>query len=461
MSGHRLHVCQGPECSKKKSKALVVDIEELAAGGCEVVAGGCLDHCAKGPNVEVMKNGKRNVIEGVSTFKKVEHVVKSDAGVKFSSTQAQVAALKYDIRRSQDTKDQATKVEKALKVLGGQAKGETTQPRLTAELLVLRARALMKENVTASMKDASRALELFPDFAPAHAALAVGFELMERWKEAADSISRALESEGVALDTREAYAIEKRMNDKCEALDAEEKAEKAKAKAAQEERAKAEEEAKQKAEAEAKQKAAAEAKKKAEAKRKAQAAAKKKREAEEKKKAEEEAKAKAEREAAEATAKAEREEAEAKAKAEREEAEVKARAEQEEAEAKAEEEKAASEVKAQADAEGNAKVEQQDQNETHTGDEKVEPVPVKRAPDAKAPPARSPYLAEAAVSKTSTGQDPALLAVFDERPQGEHPKPTATAKAAPPTRSLWGFIACCAPNPITDEGGEAPIQYTS
>merc|ERR1740121_1052913 len=209
----KLHVCQGPTCIKQDSKALACDIEDLVAGGCEVTAGGCLNHCGKGPNIEVDKKGKKKVIEGVLNYKKAEQVVKGEAGIAVSGVMSTVANLKYDIRR---TSDGLPKIDKALKALGGQDKGASTQPRLTAELLVMRALASVKKDAEGAMRDGQRALELFPKFAPAHHAMAAALEVMEKWPEATEALKKALDMGGVALDQRECYALERRLKAKVE-----------------------------------------------------------------------------------------------------------------------------------------------------------------------------------------------------------------------------------------------------
>lgn len=344
MSNSTISVCQGMDCGKKLSKFLVMDIEELVAGRCNVDKSSCLDQCGKGPNINVIHNGKETIVNGIGNFKKLEQLVKQ-TGVKPSSAQSQVAALKFEIRRSNDEKDNMAKVEKALKVVGGEDKGATTEPRLTAELLVMRGQLRIEIDVKTAMEDAQRALELFPGFTCALHLVAMAHEKLGFFQEALDAINAAMENPGVVLDLKAAVPLQGRLDKKCKEINGaaaeEEKAAKAKAEA--EAKAKAEAEAKQKAEEQAKKKAAAAAKKKAEAeaKKKKEAEAKKKAEVA-KKKAEAEAKAKAEQEEAEAKAKAEEEE---KLKAEAEaaalaEAGAKAAAEAEEAKAAADTEEA-------------------------------------------------------------------------------------------------------------------------
>lgn len=302
--GPVFNVCTGPECSKKCGPDLARDIEELAAGRCDIRASGCLDHCGKGPNIDVIKNNKKTTYEGIVSFKAAEKLLKSEGGVKPTSIESQVASLKYEARRISDSNQQSVIIEKAFKALGGQAKAETSQPRLTAELLVMRARAFLERDAATAMKNAEKALELFPGYAAAHASIAAALEAMGRWQEAQDALHKAEEIGGVCLDLKQLAKVESR----CKEHLAKEKEEAAKADA--EKKAKEEEEAKKKAEEEKKKQVAAG---KAAAKKRA-AEAKKKAEAE-KKKAEEEAKAKAEQEAADALAEQQRLEAEAQAKA--------------------------------------------------------------------------------------------------------------------------------------------------
>lgn len=314
-----IQVCTSTDCMSKGAKHVWKDLEDICSGtGCEVNGATCLNHCGKGPNVEIRMKGKEpKVIEKVDTFKAMEKILKSEVGVEMKKPERQLAEIKYELRRGKSAPDRMSKMQKAFQILGGEEKAGSTDARLASQLFVLRAKELLDSSATKALEDAQRATELWPKASEAFLVLGLAFEKLGKWNEALEAAEKAVE----LGDMKEGSGLVRRMRPKATDIGAEVKKEEGEAKKKEAAAAKkAEEEAKKKAE-----EAEEEEKKKSElAKKKREAAAKKKAE-EAKRKAEEEERRKAEEKAAEAK----RLEEEAKA---REEAEAMARAEEEEAE---------------------------------------------------------------------------------------------------------------------------------
>mmetsp|Transcript_89887 Transcript_89887/g.196708 ORF Transcript_89887/g.196708 Transcript_89887/m.196708 type:complete len:430 (-) Transcript_89887:40-1329(-) len=319
-------VCTSTDCSGKGSAALLRDLEDLGAScGFEAQASTCLNHCGKGPNVQVSSDGKNgNVIEKVADFKAIEKLIKSEAGAEIKKTVKAVAEIKYDFRRGKG--DKPTHLEKAWKLLGGsEEKAVAQEPLQASQLLVMRAREVVGSNPKSALADATKAVEMCATSGQAWVLKATACEKLNQFEEALKAAEKAIE----LGEVRDGTGIQRRMKQKVpdkpkepEGKEAKDKDKKgSKEKPGDKDNKKAEE-AKAKAD---KEKAEAEAKKKEEEKKKKQEAAKKKKEAEAKKKAEEEA-AKQAAEAEAARKKQEEEEAERKRK---EEEEARERAERE------------------------------------------------------------------------------------------------------------------------------------
>lgn len=312
-------VCTGNNCGPKGGVQLLRDIEELAGGGCKIEIAGCLDNCYKGPNVEVNNGGKKKLIEGVDSFKKAENIVSKEAGCKVGKLQRQCSELKFAARRDKNATARLGTIQKAMKLLGDEKSAAKSEPRLLAELLVMRAAEFVTSEASKALEDAELALECAPAWGLALFAVAQARHALGQFKEAIEALDACQNSDTV-MDMKPVYALEKKLEDATKTDKAKEDTEKKKAVEEAAEK-KAAEEGKKKAAAEdAKRKADEDAKKKEEAKKKAAATAarKKKAEAEAKKKAgEEEAMKKAEEEE---SLKAE-EEAKAKAEAEQKAAE--------------------------------------------------------------------------------------------------------------------------------------------
>lgn len=217
----KLYVCQSHSCKDFGSKPLLPDLEELCAGVCEVVGSSCLDHCARGPNVEVHYRGAKSnraqkVVEGIRTFRKVEDLLKSEAGFKLSSLQRQVGQLKYDARRAELPSRRLAILQKALGALGGENKGCIKEPVLTSQLLTMRSREC--GDPAMALRDAEQASALCPESAPANLALALALESAGRYDDALKALDAADIGTG-SVDMKEMRQIEDRIMIQCKPVE--------------------------------------------------------------------------------------------------------------------------------------------------------------------------------------------------------------------------------------------------
>mmetsp|Transcript_16329 Transcript_16329/g.38640 ORF Transcript_16329/g.38640 Transcript_16329/m.38640 type:complete len:371 (+) Transcript_16329:45-1157(+) len=182
----KLFVCKSSSCRGLGSDKLIRDLEELCAdsAGCQAFNGSCLDHCGKGPNVQVQSKSGKVVIEGVKTFKDVRNLLEKSAGAKIKKLDYQVAEIKYEARRAKGP-DRLAKVEKGLKALGGEDKA-SKEPKLAASLLAFRAEELLRGggDLENALRDAQRAALLWKGFAPAHLASALALFRLGKAEEA-------------------------------------------------------------------------------------------------------------------------------------------------------------------------------------------------------------------------------------------------------------------------------------
>ena len=61
--GAAVRVCQGKACQKKGSAELMTALQESGACADSMVACKCLDKCKLGPNVEVVVNGSKQIVQ--------------------------------------------------------------------------------------------------------------------------------------------------------------------------------------------------------------------------------------------------------------------------------------------------------------------------------------------------------------------------------------------------------------
>lgn len=170
------------------------DIEELAQGRCKVEEMGCLGKCGKGPNCQVKQNnGVYVTVEGVKSFKKALQLVQDKAQLDVPESVSKVGKLKYEIRREGDSKIRLEKLQKALKMMGGEASAAKTDPRGLSELLVLRSKEFLRDQLARALKDAQKAVDLAADWAQAQLALGTALEMSGRAAEGATALKNALE----------------------------------------------------------------------------------------------------------------------------------------------------------------------------------------------------------------------------------------------------------------------------
>merc|ERR1712060_790206 len=117
-------------------------------------AAGCLDKWTRGPNAEVNKGGKRKITEGIDSFKKAEAFAKSEAGAKVSGMQRTIGEIKYNARRDNNATSRLAAIQKGIKQLGGEDKGQS-EPRVLASLLVMCAVEVVSMEAAAALKDAN------------------------------------------------------------------------------------------------------------------------------------------------------------------------------------------------------------------------------------------------------------------------------------------------------------------
>lgn len=157
---------------------------------------GCLNHCAKGPNVELQyRGGKKKVVEGIRTFKKAASLIEEKAEVRVPRSVYDLAKIKYDIRREVDQDTRRSKLEKCFSALGGPTMAAQNEPRLFCELLVMRSREYLKDDMAKALDDAQRAQELATDWAQPKLALANCLEALSRSAEAIEVLREALQIE--------------------------------------------------------------------------------------------------------------------------------------------------------------------------------------------------------------------------------------------------------------------------
>ncbi|CAE8734237.1 unnamed protein product, partial [Polarella glacialis] len=95
-------VCTGGSCSGNGASLAIRDIEELCQGHANVEMSGCLGHCGKGPNCNVVggSQGRSIVVKGLKKMSKIEALIMDHIeGFEQNAVQKKVAKLKYTARR--------------------------------------------------------------------------------------------------------------------------------------------------------------------------------------------------------------------------------------------------------------------------------------------------------------------------------------------------------------------------
>jgi len=174
----KINVCLNASCSSYGAQSLVRDIEELANGECDVEEWGCLGRCGKGPNVELaFSSGEKRIVEGVVDWKNTLALVRDEAECEVPSKVKKLCKMKYEIRRAEDPAKRNEKLQKAFDFLGGEdTTAAAAEPMLLGSLLILRSKALLKDQLADALKDAQKAAELAPTWAQSQLALAAALE---------------------------------------------------------------------------------------------------------------------------------------------------------------------------------------------------------------------------------------------------------------------------------------------
>lgn len=325
----KIGVCRDPDCDSKGANHLLKDIEELCSGVLNTCKLECVSsHCGKGPIVEIISRSstmsmstgeKRKSFEGIDTFKKMDTLLKKNAGLKLDKKLLQVAECKFEARRSPDMPTRLEKIREAFAAIGGEVEGIRTDPKIAGELFLMRARDLLQHNPTSALADSGHAIVCLPQDGGARALSALALEKLGRFTDAYKTLVDAIDYQQ-NLDIDEVLLLQERLETKFKEEAEKETVEKKKADEQEAKRLK-DEETKSKA-ADARRKLAE--KKAEEARKKAEVEANRRKELEQKRKTDEEAAAKAR---SEAEAEAARLEAERQAAVEAEEAEKRAAAE--------------------------------------------------------------------------------------------------------------------------------------
>lgn len=194
MAGVKILACQNASCTSLGATHLVRDLEELAQGRCEVEEWGCLGKCGKGPNVELQwKGGKVKVVEGVKAWKKTLGLITDKAEIDVSGSVKKLGKIKYEARREENSGAKLAKIKEGFDALGGEAGAANSEPRLAAELLVMRSREVVKTQAADALKDAQLASQLASTWAQAKLALGNAAEAMNMPKDALTALQEALD----------------------------------------------------------------------------------------------------------------------------------------------------------------------------------------------------------------------------------------------------------------------------
>eukprot|EP00747_Dinoflagellata_sp_TGD_P067498 gnl/TRDRNA2_/TRDRNA2_155300_c0_seq1.p1 gnl/TRDRNA2_/TRDRNA2_155300_c0~~gnl/TRDRNA2_/TRDRNA2_155300_c0_seq1.p1 ORF type:complete len:546 (-),score=105.57 gnl/TRDRNA2_/TRDRNA2_155300_c0_seq1:125-1762(-) len=190
----KILVCQNTACNNQGSSILVRDIEELARGQCDVEECACLGKCGKGPNVEVYTDGVPEIHIGIKTWQKVVELIEEKTeDLSVPPLAAKVGRIKYDARRNSDPSSQRQQIQNCIDTIGGEARAAKSEPRLLADLLVMRSKSLLQDDPLKALTDAKQAVELMPTWAQAHLALAAAHNATNDPRLALEAFQAALD----------------------------------------------------------------------------------------------------------------------------------------------------------------------------------------------------------------------------------------------------------------------------
>ena len=197
-----LEVCHGGKCTRKGAPMLQRDIEECLSPLCPafVTESRCLKKCSKGPNCR--ESTEREVFKGLKKFSRVEAMLAEIIpGFELNELQRKVSKLKFAARRAEEATDRMDNIKKALSLLGPEKSAALEEPRLLAQLLVMRSQELLETDSDMALLDAQKAVHLLPTWAFGQVALSQALQARGRFGEAAMALQAAL-SIGRGIDKR-------------------------------------------------------------------------------------------------------------------------------------------------------------------------------------------------------------------------------------------------------------------
>lgn len=172
MACEKIKVCHNTRCKNQGSPLVIQDIEELVQGQCPVVKCGCLGKCGEGPNVEIEVDGVPHIHSDLSTYQNVLHFVDEIAEIEVNLQVIEVGQHKYDARHTENHATRLKLTNACIEKVTKELKGSSQQPKLMADLLVMRSQDLLSEDPPHALTDASNAVELAPKWPQALLALA-------------------------------------------------------------------------------------------------------------------------------------------------------------------------------------------------------------------------------------------------------------------------------------------------
>ncbi|CAE7431047.1 unnamed protein product, partial [Symbiodinium sp. CCMP2456] len=194
-----VEVCHGGKCTRRGGGAMLFrDIEECTETF--VTASGCLKKCSKGPNCR--ENTEHKVFKGLKKFSRVEAMLADIIpGFEMNELQRKVSKLKFAARRPEEAADRMDNINKALSLLGPERSAALQEPRLLAQLLVMRSQELIQTDANMALLDAQKAVHLLPAWAFGQVAFSQALQAHGRFGDAALAMQTAL-TIGRGIDKR-------------------------------------------------------------------------------------------------------------------------------------------------------------------------------------------------------------------------------------------------------------------